>query len=51
MPADKAEAIEYLDANLNDSQRKAVRFAVYEAEDIALIHGPPECICYRTEAS
>lgn len=41
MPADKADAIKFLDVNLNDSQRKAVRFAVYEAEDIALIHGPP----------
>lgn len=41
LPAEKAEAIVYHNANLNDSQRTAVKFAVYEADDIALIHGPP----------
>lgn len=31
----------YMDENLNDSQKEAVKFAVYETEQVALIHGPP----------
>ena len=38
---DAAEEIQFHDENLNDSQRDAVQFAVYEADQIALIHGPP----------
>lgn len=38
---EERDGIVFLDENLNDSQRDAVRFAVYESNDVALIHGPP----------
>ena len=38
---DKAASLDFLDPTLNDSQKDAVRFAVYEANELALIHGPP----------
>lgn len=37
----KLADLTYYDEGLNPSQRDAVRFAVYEADNIALIHGPP----------
>ncbi len=34
------ETLEYMDSNLDESQRAAVAFA-YSAQDVAVIHGPP----------
>jgi len=34
------EKLEWIDPNLNDSQKDAIRFALVSKE-IALIHGPP----------
>jgi DNA polymerase alpha-associated DNA helicase A len=36
--------IEWIDPNLNDSQKDAIRFAL-ASRDIALIHGPPG-VCF-----
>ena len=41
LPSERIAALEFLDTDLNDSQKDAVRFAVYEANELALIHGPP----------
>lgn len=41
LDATKLAELTYYDDGLNASQRDAVRFAVYEADNIALIHGPP----------
>lgn len=37
---DSAEAVEFIDPTMNDSQKDAIRFAL-ASKDIALIHGPP----------
>ena len=39
-PIPLADPITFLDANLNDSQKAAVIFAL-AAPEVALIHGPP----------
>lgn len=41
LDASKTADLTYYDEGLNPSQRDAVKFAVYEANNIALIHGPP----------
>lgn len=41
LPPYRASDLAYYDDGLNPSQREAVKFAVYEADHIALIHGPP----------
>lgn len=41
LAADKSAGITFHDEGLNPSQRDAVRFAVYESDNVALIHGPP----------
>ncbi|KIW13912.1 hypothetical protein PV08_06693 [Exophiala spinifera] len=37
---DKTKGLEFFDANLNPSQKDAIRFAL-SSPDVALIHGPP----------
>jgi DNA polymerase alpha-associated DNA helicase A len=41
LPSDRAKGLEFMDTGLNESQKDAVRFAVYEANELVLIHGPP----------
>lgn len=41
LPLDKSADLTFYDEGLNSSQRDAVKFAVFEADSIALIHGPP----------
>ena len=41
LSTEKKDSIDFQEPNLNESQKDAVRFAVYEANEIALIHGPP----------
>ena len=41
LSTEKRASIQFLEPNLNDSQKEAVHFAVYEADHVALIHGPP----------
>lgn len=38
---DPSKSVNFLDENLNDSQRKAVQFVLNETEEVGLIHGPP----------
>ncbi|KAI9802636.1 MAG: hypothetical protein M1825_002658 [Sarcosagium campestre] len=39
-PRRKGQVEEFIDLNLNDSQKEAVRFAL-ASDDVAMIHGPP----------
>lgn len=41
LPLTLLSNLTYYNDNLNESQKDAVRFAVYQADQIALIHGPP----------
>ena len=38
--ADRIGQLEFFDPTLNDSQKDAIRFALFSTE-VALIHGPP----------
>lgn len=44
-PPAEVKDVEWVDQNLNESQKDAIRFAL-GAGEVALIHGPPGVSCF-----